>query len=155
LLGFEEYYNELKTKLERNREQVKKSFAIKMSEASRQKKSILTNSSSSSSSSTQAGLEKKLLEQLESLQKTFDTSVGLLVAAYESHMTNLAPINPWNLPVSVTLILPERNIVLENVILQPSETIKELRVTLKKILSTEKGNVIKEFTKDNVFALQR
>lgn len=145
LLSFEEYYNELKMKHGRNQENLKKSFASKMAEASKQK---------SATKLSQEELEKKLLEQLDALQKTFETSISLLVAAYEAHMTNLAPVNPWTLPVSVSLALPSRNLSFDGVIVQPQDTIKDVRTLLEKKLA-EKGHAIKEYTKDNMFSLRR
>eukprot|EP01102_Stenamoeba_stenopodia_P003132 TRINITY_DN13067_c0_g1_i1.p1 TRINITY_DN13067_c0_g1~~TRINITY_DN13067_c0_g1_i1.p1 ORF type:complete len:398 (-),score=71.93 TRINITY_DN13067_c0_g1_i1:48-1241(-) len=146
LISFEEYYNELKAKLERNKEQVKKAFAVKMAEATKLRKS--------GNGVTQAELDKQLIEQLNALQKTFDNSVSLLVSAYENHMQSLAPIEPWNLPVSITLTVPTRDIIIENMTIQPSDTVKDLRELLKKKLA-ERGHILSEFARENVFTIRR
>jgi len=57
---------------------VKQSFAKKMAEASKLRKS---------GGAPQADLDKQLIEQLNLLQKTFDNSVSLLVNAYETYET--------------------------------------------------------------------
>ena len=71
------FLKELKTKLERNKDQVKQSFAKKMADASKVK--------GGGYQATLTQLDNQLIEQLNILQKTFENSVSLLVSAYEKY----------------------------------------------------------------------
>jgi len=49
-------------------------------------------------------------------------------------MQNLAPIVPWNLPVSITLLIPSRDIVLENLVSLSSLAFEGLRDLTQSLL---------------------
>lgn len=100
-----------------------------------------------------ANLLKTEYEELaNSLQSDLDRAVALLNESYEHYLETLVPA-PAKLPVLVTVVVPSKNLTFDRVMLQPTDTPKEMRSWLQDRMAQR--DPISEFTPANIFALYK
>jgi len=89
--------------------------------------------------------------QLTELSESFEKSIELLTASYDKYMASFTPA-PQFLPVTVNIHVPSKNLRLQNVLVSPTDTVKEikeyLRARMEKI-----GDPIVQFERTNIFVL--
>eukprot|EP01112_Ceratiomyxa_fruticulosa_P016545 TRINITY_DN5015_c0_g1_i1.p1 TRINITY_DN5015_c0_g1~~TRINITY_DN5015_c0_g1_i1.p1 ORF type:complete len:433 (-),score=67.71 TRINITY_DN5015_c0_g1_i1:110-1408(-) len=165
LLAYEEYYKDLHKKFLVSQESIKMDYASRMVETKIKYDASLKSakdnpSSSSSSPSHLLALQSQTLDELSNecdrtlaqLQKSWQETEKLLLEAYELYMKDAAP-SPSFLPVSVTLVVPSRDITIPNVIVKPTDNVQDMRAFLIQRLQAL-GNPIVRFSPNNVFVLR-
>eukprot|EP01126_Amoeba_proteus_P045498 TRINITY_DN5098_c0_g1_i5.p1 TRINITY_DN5098_c0_g1~~TRINITY_DN5098_c0_g1_i5.p1 ORF type:complete len:352 (-),score=74.76 TRINITY_DN5098_c0_g1_i5:93-1148(-) len=152
LLTYEDYYQKLKTKHLNEVASIRQEFADKMllhQKSQGPAKKQLSLSRDAELSKTKVQCEAAVNEE----EKNFEESIKLLLLSYRNFMENAAPV-PEFLPVSVELSIPDKKISLSNIILKPTDTIKDLKNLI--ITKMEKlGDPISNWTRENMFVVSK
>lgn len=75
-------------------------------------------------------LKRETEEKIAGLLKSFDECVQLLQESYDTYMGNAMPL-PSFLPVTVTVYVPVKDIRFKNVVIKPTDNVKDLKTYLK------------------------
>lgn len=75
-------------------------------------------------------LKRDTEEKIAALVKSFDECVQLLQESYDTYMSNAMPL-PSFLPVTVTVYVPAKDIRFKNVVIKPTDNVKDLKSYLK------------------------
>eukprot|EP01120_Amphizonella_sp_Union-15-10_P004310 TRINITY_DN1493_c0_g1_i4.p1 TRINITY_DN1493_c0_g1~~TRINITY_DN1493_c0_g1_i4.p1 ORF type:complete len:404 (+),score=63.82 TRINITY_DN1493_c0_g1_i4:75-1286(+) len=130
LSSYEDYFQKLKEKHEKNKERIAQEFNNKMSKI---QKKYPNNDEKS-----KERIEKKRLKYqketegtFNSMEESFQQSVQMLLDSYEKYLSTCIPA-PTFLPVMLSVRILSRNIHIKNVQIKPTDTIEDLKEVIKK-----------------------
>lgn len=165
LLTYEEYYKDLHAKYEASRAIIRRQLSAALQERStkfaKEKKRIEKGSSSRTLEAAKTrndrkvqALKDKFEGELQSMESSFKNSVDLLIEQYEDYMEGFMPTREF-LPVVVNVTFESREepLVVRNVKLSRTDSVKDLRVLVERRLA-EMGNPIHSWGSDLLFILR-
>jgi len=147
--GFDEYYQKLKTKSDKQKEEIKEKYTAKMMEhQAKNKKKPLSVSQDHNIAKLTAECEFKISE----VEEAFQRSIALLVQSYDEFLTKSSPA-PQFLPVTVDVFVEDKVLKMPQISLKPTDTIKELRqVIMEKFVKL--GDPMLSWSKENIVCLE-
>jgi len=166
LTSYEEYYQDLLNKFESSKRAIRDDYASKMASTKlsfEEKLKGLSSASTSSSTPTApqlAALQAHTIEELSlecertiaMHEKSWQETVRLLLAAYESFMKDSSP-SPSFLPVTLSVVIPAKDITLASVVIRPTDNVKDLKNMVSDRLQLL-GNPLVSWGKDDVFVIR-
>jgi hypothetical protein len=121
LASFEKYYQQLKSKYDLQIGQIRSEFTSKMILHQMNQKSLeITHDTAILT------LKNECEEKIQILENAFKESIALLLESYDDYMKKFAPA-PEYLPVLVTVQVPAKNIQFPNILINPTDTIVQVR----------------------------
>lgn len=141
LTAYQDYLAALKSKLKANETRIRADYASKMMR--------YNGVQNEQTEKLRIEYESKLNE----LQKNFHGSIDSLIQAYDGFLSSHLP-EPRFLPVTINIRLETKNITLERVVIQPTDTLEDLRRRVTEKLENI-GNPLENntFSQTNVFVL--
>jgi DNA polymerase II small subunit/DNA polymerase delta subunit B len=133
LITFEDYYQKLKTKYEKTQEQLRTECTAKMLKTKDKysnRKGLTPEQAKEKVDRKVNRLKRDIEEKIAALVKSFDECVQLLQESYDTYMSNAMPL-PSFLPVTVTIYVPAKDIRFKNVVVKPTDNVKDLKTYLK------------------------
>jgi len=139
LLAYEEYYQDIKMRFAASKNKLQKDYAQKMSQSKDGQLAVIT-----------VELDEKVVE----MESNFEKTVQLLLASYEKYLQENLPL-PSFLPVTVHIRIESKNIRFENIIVKPTDCIRDLKEILVAKLEESKNPMTVPFSPNNIFVLLR
>jgi hypothetical protein len=122
LSAYQAYCKDLQEKNEKQQDAVMKDYASRMAAVPADKAGPLKQE-----------CETKVLQ----LRTAFDAQMELVLDSYDKHMKEFAP-SPSFLPITVSVSIPQKALLLPNITLANSDTVRQLRDLVKEALAKQK-----------------
>jgi len=128
-------------------DQIRADFTTKMTSYQMNSKSMEINNQDPQILTWKNECKEKLL----SVEELFKESTAMLLQAYDDYMKNFAPA-PEFLPVVVTVQVPAKNIQFPNVVVNPTDTLVQVRDQIIQKMA-KKGDPVVSYEGANVLVL--
>jgi len=146
--GFDEYYQKLKTKSDKQKEEIKETYTnLMMEHQAKNKKKPLSVSQDHQIAKLTAECEFKIGE----VEEAFQRSIALLIQSYDEFLEKSSPA-PQFLPVSVDIFIEDKGVKMPQISIKPTDTNKEIR-KLVEAKFIKLGDPIISWSKENIVCL--
>eukprot|EP01087_Luapelamoeba_hula_P005044 TRINITY_DN15127_c0_g1_i2.p1 TRINITY_DN15127_c0_g1~~TRINITY_DN15127_c0_g1_i2.p1 ORF type:complete len:428 (+),score=72.09 TRINITY_DN15127_c0_g1_i2:58-1284(+) len=144
LSAYEDYFQELKRKNDKEVERIREDHAGKMAKAQAKiKKATTAGKTAKRSEQKLAKLAASCDEQCALSAAALERSTSLLIQSYDQFLKENMPV-PAFLPIKLTVILDAQGIRLDNITLKPADTLTDLRRIVAGRLA-ERGDPLMEW----------
>jgi len=148
LASYEQYYSKLKLKSDTIQKSIEKEYTEKMLTESQK---VSNKTLRLSQDNTIKNLKLECNSKIKENEEVFNRSTTLLLKSYEEFLKSINPA-PQFLPVTVDIMIIEKKIKIQNILVKPTDTIKELKKVVE--ANVEKsGDTILSWKKENIFVI--
>jgi len=138
--AYQEYCRDLRQRVDKQIETLHKDYAMKMVLAGGSEPKLFA-------------LKQECDSRVTQIQQGYDDQMKLLLEAYDKYMNDFAA-KPLMLPVSVSVAIPQKSILLSNIVVTANATPKELRELVRERLA-HIGNPLITWVPSNIFVWKK